>query len=89
MNPETAKRYHKDWPKFSKWFIQTRGNHCEECFFGPRMRNPLTVHHIDGRPENNDVDNLIVLCAKCHLRLQQTKRTLNCWTREYQLHLFP
>lgn len=88
MNPETAKRYHKDWPEISKWMRWIRGGHCEECFKGGELRNPLTVHHIDGRPENNDVDNLIVLCAKCHLRLQNTGHTLNCWTREYQLQLF-
>ena len=26
----------------------------------------LTVHHIDHNPENNDEDNLITLCEKCH-----------------------
>jgi len=89
MNPETAKRYHKDWPKFSKWLIQTRGSHCEECFNGRRTRNPLTVHHIDGRPENNDINNLIVLCTKCHQKLHKHKRAPDCQTREYQFHLFP
>lgn len=88
MNPETAKRYHSDWSKISEWIRMIRGYRCEECFTRAVLRNPLTVHHIDGRPENNDKENLIVLCAKCHLRLQQTGRTLNCWTKAYQTTMF-
>jgi hypothetical protein len=29
----------------------------------------LTVHHIDGDKKNNVKHNLIVLCQRCHLRL--------------------
>jgi 5-methylcytosine-specific restriction endonuclease McrA len=27
----------------------------------------VTVHHIDGNPANNALDNLVVLCWNCHL----------------------
>ena len=35
----------------------------EECI--------LEVHHIDENHENNDIDNLIILCANCHARVHR------------------
>lgn len=32
----------------------------------------LTVHHRDGNPGNCDPDNLVALCAPCHLRADAT-----------------
>jgi hypothetical protein len=29
------------------------------------------VHHIDRQPTNNNVDNLIALCPRCHLDLHR------------------
>ncbi|UCE44008.1 MAG: HNH endonuclease [Candidatus Bathyarchaeota archaeon] len=41
--------------------------------------NPL-IHHIDGNPGNNEMDNLILLCPKCHFgvieRLCEKRRKL-------------
>jgi hypothetical protein len=31
------------------------------------MSSPLAVHHIDGNPYNNAIENLAVLCPQCHL----------------------
>jgi hypothetical protein len=31
----------------------------------------LTVHHIDNNKKNNSIHNLIVLCQRCHLRLDR------------------
>lgn len=88
MRPDTKLRYCKSWSKISKWLIWFRGDRCEECFRFSEKRNPLTVHHIDGRPENNTNGNLIVLCAACHLRIQNTGRSISKFMRPYQPDLF-
>ena len=71
MRPETRAKYPEQWQRWSRLIILVRGNKCERCKLGPRPRKPLTVHHIDGNPENNSDGNLIVLCSPCHLRVQQ------------------
>lgn len=44
--------------------LEIYGCKCQMCGFD----NPLAivVHHIDHNRNNNDIDNLIVLCANCH-----------------------
>ena len=37
---------------------------CQDC---ASMSSPLAVHHIDGNPYNNAIENLAVLCPQCHL----------------------
>lgn len=71
MRPETKAKYPPHWKLITKWVIYSRGSRCEEC----GVRNGengkiLTVHHIDYNPANNGLDNLMVLCQGCHLRLQ-------------------
>lgn len=39
----------------------------------PRTKIILTVHHIDGDLSHNTHPNLIVLCQRCHLRLDLAK----------------
>ena len=52
---------------------------CQICF----ESNDLTIHHKDGQGRhneekglfvNNDLDNLIVLCRRCHGRLHSKQR---------------
>jgi len=88
MNPETAKQQRKDWIKLSRRIIKARGNRCEECFNGPRMKNPLMIRRLDHDSQNNKEDNLIVLCTKCHQKLHRLNRAPDCQTRKYQLQLF-
>ena len=41
---------------------------CQQC----QIDSPtliLNVHHIDYNPQNNEPDNLVVLCRDCHVRL--------------------
>lgn len=33
----------------------------------------LVVHHIDGDPNNHDLDNLTPMCKSCHSKLHTTK----------------
>jgi len=40
------------------------GGKCEEC--GSTIQ--LVIHHKDGNPNNNDEENLALLCRRCHKR---------------------
>ena len=72
MRPETKVLYPKCWPEISRRIKIERHFTCEGCGqVGSKYRNPLTVHHVDYNPQNNSPGNLLVLCAKCHLGLQQ------------------
>ncbi len=44
----------------------------------------LTVHHIDGKgrrckEKNNDMDNLITLCVRCHKQVHQELKNIEKW----------
>jgi hypothetical protein len=72
MRPETKALYPKNWKEISDRLRFKRHNICEGCGqVGSKKGNPLTVHHVDYNPKNNAPTNLLLLCAKCHLRLQQ------------------
>jgi hypothetical protein len=78
MRPEARALYPENWTEISRRIKEERGNRCEGCGqIGDKIsyeaggNNYLTVHHIDYDPANCDPINLIVLCQKCHLRLQQ------------------
>jgi hypothetical protein len=45
-----------------------RGRHCEKCQEAEWLGQPipLEVHHEDGDPLNNEMDNLTLLCPNCH-----------------------
>jgi len=83
-------RYPPDWIHIaleikikSKW-------KCERCG-QPNNHDAgytLTVHHIDGNPENNDRSNLIALCQRCHLKTQRNPRLLTPDPRQPRLPLF-
>ena len=51
-------------------FLETDDS-CAYCGF--KHRENLTKHHIDRNPNNNNYDNLIVLCHNCHHRLTNNK----------------
>jgi 5-methylcytosine-specific restriction endonuclease McrA len=45
-------------------------NQCQICHGSEN----LIIHHIDKDDHNNNWDNLIVLCNRCHLELHRPKR---------------
>jgi hypothetical protein len=51
-----------------KHLIRVRGHQCENCkrktWMG--MEIPLQTHHIDGNADNNNENNLKLLCPNCH-----------------------
>jgi hypothetical protein len=42
--------------------------HCSACGINSTYRN-YHVHHLDGNANNNDSENLVVLCPSCHLNI--------------------
>ena len=85
------KRYHPEWETLSRYVRELFNFYCARC--GKNCRNSknaesvLQVHHIDGNPQNNDLENLIPLCASCHLQIEKEAR-LHAPYDETQLELF-
>jgi len=57
--------------KIRQHLTALRGFACENC-----QENSFThIHHIDGNPANNQLDNLRLLCLDCHKLVHaQTKK---------------
>jgi len=68
-------RYHPEWSTVSRYVRELFNYYCSRC--GKDCRNTknaemvLQVHHIDENPGNNDLENLIPLCASCHLKIER------------------
>lgn len=83
--PVDWKKYSKNWKEVARQKKESVGWRCEEC--GKQCRKPgeefdthsrtLTVHHIDMDPMNNDPENLIALCAGCHLKRHRKVKSLD------------
>ena len=84
-------RYHPEWDTVSRYVRELFDFYCARC--GKDCRNSidaesvLQVHHIDENPGNNDLENLIPLCAACHLKIEKEAR-LHAPYKETQLELF-
>ncbi|MBX2867009.1 HNH endonuclease [Candidatus Kaiserbacteria bacterium] len=63
-----------------RYLVEINGEKCSSC--GWRKKHPTTkkvpleVDHIDGDPENNNLNNLSLLCPNCHA-LTPSFRNLN------------
>lgn len=78
IKPERKKLYPPNWEKISELVIEKANYKCELCGADNGFPHPvtksqvvLTVHHINGDPTDNRRVNLIALCQRCHLRLDQ------------------
>ena len=84
-------RYHPEWETVSRYVRELFDFYCAKC--GKDCRNSknyksvLQVHLIDENPGNNDLENLIPLCATCHLKIEKEAR-LHAPYNETQLELF-
>lgn len=60
----------------AKSSIKNKISHCEDCGYD-RDRRILIMHHKNGNREDNDQNNLIIICPNCHalrhLRLLEEK----------------
>ncbi len=78
MRDDTRALYPKDWNEIAVRIKAERGNRCEFCGHDGRKsngkHNPLTVHHLNYDPTDCRPENLVVLCAVCHLKLQHKER---------------
>ena len=58
--------------------LQARGNKCERCGFDKYQI--LQVHHKDKNRNNNDLDNLEIICPNCHFEEHYLEKS---WLKEY------
>ena len=86
IRPENKKYYGRQWKELSSELTKRVG-HCVNCGKCKMPLNPLTVHHMDFKPYNNESSNLLVLCARCHLRLHGRVHKYGRNTNE-QMELF-
>lgn len=53
-----------------KFLFKKYNNSCQLCGWSTKNeftgKVPLQIHHIDGNPENNNIENLQLLCPNCH-----------------------
>jgi 5-methylcytosine-specific restriction endonuclease McrA len=49
---------------YRKKALSCKPRRCARC----KTKDNLTVHHIDQNRQNNDLNNLRILCKKCHDR---------------------
>ncbi len=65
--------YSADWNEIAARIKSEAGWRCEQCGHphAPEAGYTLTVHHIDGHPGHNARSNLVALCQRCHLAVQQ------------------
>jgi hypothetical protein len=70
--------YPSNWAELAKRVKEAAGWRCEACGapHNPAAGYCLTVHHKDGDPGNNNPENLVALCQRCHLKVQ---RYANPW----------
>jgi len=74
--PMDKKRYPKDWDRIAQGVKIRAGWKCQKC--GKQCRRPgeafdthrrtLTVAHLNHTPEDVRPENLMAMCAPCHLR---------------------
>lgn len=66
--------YPDNWKEIALEVKKRAGFRCEICGAESSFGHILTVHHKDGNPANNDPENLIALCQRCHLSVQGSGR---------------
>lgn len=79
--PVDYNKYPENWKTEIRPHIMRRSqDRCELCNAKNYENHPmtgskvvLTIHHIDCDIKNNNDLNLIALCQRCHLRLDQEK----------------
>jgi hypothetical protein len=65
----------KDPRSIKKLLVKQRGHCCEICHITEWQVQsvPLVMDHTDGNSENNDLDNLRLVCGNCDMQLPTYK----------------
>ena len=66
------KNYPANWQEIASAIKEWAEWNCENCGHPHDVAGGyvLTVHHIDGDTTNNNFNNLVALCQRCHLHIQ-------------------
>lgn len=62
-----SRGYDARWRKV-RAMVLAREPRCRDCAAAGRVTLATEVHHLDGNPRNNALDNLVPLCKSCHSR---------------------
>mgnify|MGYP006293504777 CR=1 FL=1 len=80
-HPRTSRTYAREW-----WWrehdIETY--ECPDCGRGLDRVYEFDVHHRDRDPTNNDPENLVALCARCHAWRHHGETISGLDTQEWQ-----
>ena len=68
----------KNYQRLKVRLLKLRGNECKKC--GYDKYEILQVHHIDRNRENNEIDNLELICPNCHAEEHFLKKS---WLKNY------
>jgi len=60
--------------------IEANGERCEIC----ESTKSIVVHHVDGDRDNNNIDNLLVVCETCHGKIHSPEENGVEWDRYTQ-----
>jgi 5-methylcytosine-specific restriction endonuclease McrA len=79
--PMKQSLYPPDWPEIALREKERAQFMCEkcgaDCLEPTTQANRMSVHHLDHDPSNCDPDNLLALCAVCHLRMDAMHHARN------------
>ena len=65
----------KHWQNLRQQVLNRAGGRCENCGYQPWRPGQLQVHHRSyERIGHEDLNDLIVLCPRCHMRLHGIHR---------------
>jgi 5-methylcytosine-specific restriction endonuclease McrA len=71
---------------YKNYLIYKYGEKCMQCGWKEinsfSHKIPIELHHIDGNPDNNELQNLNLLCPNCH-SLQKNWKSLNSGNGRY------
>jgi hypothetical protein len=58
--------------------LREKGEECIVC----GADKDILVHHVDGNRGNNDMDNLIPVCERCHTDIHAGKERVAKWVKK-------
>jgi hypothetical protein len=61
------RNYPKEFFTIRRWIIERDNETCQIC--GKDASRKGHIHHIDGNTKHNTEDNLILVCASCHIKI--------------------